>query len=279
VKIASTTLAQALKAAMVAASDDPESTSINLVQLYQDGDKFSVTATDGKWCVWWQDVMDSVGSGRLNMPMRKAKFVLSVLSLGGECDVEIDWATSSIEADEYTLRKLHDEAVTAPEIERLFRERKNGAIDCVGFNSDLVSDASKAFKAAAGLRDDAVVMMTFGPSFLDPILLTCERSPQLSAIVMPCKVVECEDVIDHESGERRVVRKDTGEVIQTLPIERQTYIPGTEPDPAATVAESMRDFANRTGTTITIESGGSSATIEPEKKKRGRPRKDAGAVA
>lgn len=269
-------LARALSAVLVAASDDLSRPHLAQVQVWSEDDRLNLATTNGHWACLWTDVLgDSFGSVKIGISRRDAEFLAAVLRLDRPDDaeeaegeeIELCLGTGiEIECDRWTVR-LSDTHLqdSAPDLDRLIKGTRRGSVPCIELSSTIVADVRKAFKVCGNLAKDAEHMeFGFGPSILDPVLVTSSSVPELAAIVMPRTPVDVE--VTEVDGERRYARKDTGEVIHSEQVSKQTCIAGTEPDPVKQSINALQDLADKDGVTMTISSGDKSVEIKPRKR-------------
>jgi len=267
--------ARALAAVLVACSDDETRTSITQVQCWQAGDKLHLASTDGHWMASWCDVVgDEQSTPRIGISRRGAKFLAGAIALD-KCDdadaaeaeeMELTLAGGiEIECETWTV-KLPDTGIEGPDLDALVKGTQRGEVSTIALSPAIMADVRKAFKVCGNLSRDAEQMeYGFGPSEVSPVLITSSAVPELACVVMPRVPVDVD--MSEVDGERRYVRRDTGEVIHSEAIDRQSCIPGTEPDPVAASVDALQALADKSDTTLDISvNGGKAARIEPRKR-------------
>lgn len=277
-------LAKALKAVLFAASKDLERLPLCAVQIWTEGDRLNLGATDGHWALWWQDVLDqSLPTERIGIPRGDAELLLHALNSLAPDDPECEWPTvtmhldpAEVIADKFTIRM--DLVDLTPQLTEIWRMRTSGQLPWVGVTARFVTSAAKAFCAAAGLKDNVRVSLSFGATELDPILVTCEACEQLTAIIMPAKETPTELRQEVRGEDVLWIRKDTGEVVKVVPRERQVDVPGTE-DPVGKAASALGDVAASMGGTVSVEINGEKVVLTAPEKKERKARKKAEEVS
>lgn len=276
-EIRSDVLYRALKAVLYAASKDTERPQLCAVQIWTEHDRVSLGATDGHWALWWQDVLDAdLPTERVGIPRVDAELLLHALHALAPADTESDWPNVTftldppqVECDKFTIRL--DAVGLTPQLTEIWRLRESGNIPWVGVTAAFITAASNAFRAAAGLRANMRVSLSFGPTELDPILVSCEACEQLTAIIMPAKETPTEVREEVHGDERRWIRKDTGEVVRTAPVPKQTPIPGTA-DPLGEAMADMQAVADSIGGAISVEFAGQKITLASARKPKRAPK-------
>lgn len=172
-----------------------------------------------------------------------------------------------LEAIEYARwsANLPAVALDLPDIEVLVKGTERGQLPCITLDPRILADVRKAFKVCGGIGSgDEALEFGFGPSLLHPVLITSEKVPALACIVMPRKPG---DVDLKEDGETRsYVRRDTGEVVHSEPVSKQTCIAGTESDPVKESLDALQAAADATGEELAVHTGGGVAVVKPRKR-------------
>ena len=269
--------ARALSAILVATSDDLDRPHLSQVQVWRHRDRLCMSGTDGHWCAIYEDVVeDEAETHRIGISLLDAKFLAGVIALDKPSDTEAAEAEEieiqigpgiAIECDKWTVR-LQDTNLEsqAPDIDSIIKGTVRGSLPCITISPSILADVRKAFKVCGALaKETESLEFSFGPTMLDPVLVTSSAVQDLACVVMPRRP---EDVdVQETDGEIRYVRRSTGEVLATKPQDKQTCIAGTEPDPVKAGGEALQAAVDALGSDVKISVNGEQiAEIKPRKR-------------